>query len=211
MRFPRSKSEAAFLFSFDRLRAISEKLYFWTFTSESSCEDWQFARGWAYFQSRLRKRFDGGLCGLRVFQRFNGWGARHGELHCHAVVNQWVYVRTLRYLARGTGIGQVMKVLEAKSGLEDYLARYMSREGRLEGIRSWARIGCWDHCRVRDVECGGDEANLLRLCYAQFRGNPRAWILARGEFERIRAKGLPNSATHWCSDNVAPGQLNTAS
>src|ERR1035438_6817742 len=50
MRFPRSKSEAAFLFSFDRLRAISEKLYFWTFTSESSCEDWQFARGWAYFQ-----------------------------------------------------------------------------------------------------------------------------------------------------------------
>jgi hypothetical protein len=186
MKYPLTKSQAAFLFSFDRLQAISNQLYFWTFTASTSSHDWEFSHAWHYFQKRLDRYYDSSLFGLRVFERHPGPGPREGELHCHCVVNLKVSIWNAKRLARGSGIGQIMWVRKAWPGLNDYLAKYLNKQRKLTGIRSWARFGMWDHCTVNGVEVNSAETRLYKSVYTEFRGSQHAWINTRVKVAKIK-------------------------
>jgi hypothetical protein len=184
-----NKTQAAFLFSYDRLREISDRLYFWTFTGNTACTDLQFTHAWHLFLRRLNKNYYGELFGLRVFERHPGDGERSGLLHCHCVVNLRLAIDVVKRLAVGSGIGRVMWVNESWDGLDGYLSKYLTKEHKLgHRIRSWAKFGYWDHCRVGSVVMESHEADLFRFTYLMFKGQKGAWAKTRAEVERIKTQ-----------------------
>jgi hypothetical protein len=189
-----TKSAAAFALSFDILRKITEgPLYFWTFTAEDLSHDVQFCWAWKIFMRLLNHRYRGSVCGLRVFERHVGDGLRHGRLHAHVVCNRYLRISELKRLARNTGIGQVMWVKKAWDGLDDYLSKYMTKEGRLRGVRQWAAFGHWDHCPVSRVIVESEEANLYRSVAAQLKleRQTHIWTKTKGLVEQILRERHP--------------------
>lgn len=210
-----TKSEAAFRLSFRKLQEENRKLYFWTFTAEHVETDRRFASAFHLFwDGRLRNRLPADFAALRVFQHHEGDGERSGLLHAHMVCNARLPVTELRRLAYGTGIGQVMDVRRAKRGLEDYLCRYMARDGGLFGIRTWAKLGYWEHCRKTDIEVHSRDADFFRAVmrltgdWAQTRlicFRFSEWARSSGEisFKTLREKILENPEWADLHDAVA--------
>ena len=187
-----SKRRFAFYQSFERLWALSSEHYFWTFTPDGHVCDEGFLMGWKLFLDRWRYRRGGTLpCGLRVFEPFQS-----GELHAHAVINEWVSVNLLRDLARNTNIGPVMQVRRAWSGDAHYLAKYMTKTQRRLASRRrvWAKFGPWAHCRVRDVQVGGAYAELMRFAYQVVapiaKSQKRRWFEAKLLGEQLHRRWL---------------------
>ncbi len=170
-----TKSEAAFRFSFRTLVQRNPKIYFWSFTAADPMPDWQFADAWHRFWSAVYRRVRFDFEGLRTFEPHMGHGERRGFLHAHMVCNERLPVADLRALARGTGIGPMMKVERADAGLEDYLCKYLTKSFSRPGSRCWAKLGDWEHTRKCDIVVESREANFFRACYKL----TRRWDLAR--------------------------------
>jgi len=152
--------------------------------------DDEFKRSWAHFQNRLRKTFGEGLCGLRVFERHFGGGARHGTLHCHCVLSHRIPVRVVRRLARGTGMGR-MQVVACGEGSAEYLCKYLGKDiGLGSGLRRWARLGGWDAVKVGDIVDESATARLFRALLGRRIGSPGAFKQAKADFEVLtRGRG----------------------
>jgi len=158
------KGQYAFAATFETFWARPGRKYFWTFTPDGYMGDKEFSTSWHRFMTRLNAwgcEYD--WAGLRVFEPFQS-----GFLHCHAVFDYRFPVRAMRRLAEHTGIGRI-HVRRAVATDGSYLEKYIRKEnGRLgSGIRQWAKLGDWQHTRVKDVEIISDQAALFRYLYTQ--------------------------------------------
>ena len=160
-----TKSEAAWRMSCDTLsKRNPDGLYFWTFTPWCVMADWQFARAWRRLEQRLWKKMPvwwEGIEGLRVFEPFDS-----GFLHCHALLNKYINVDSMRRWKVNTGIGRI-HVRRAREGDGDYLAKYLAKAGGklASRVRMWGKIGDWQHTRKNRVVIESDEACHLRAAY----------------------------------------------
>lgn len=123
--------------------------------------DKDFSRAWFRF---LRRWADWGCasdwCGLRVFEPFQS-----GYLHCHCLVDYRFPIDAMRRMALMTGIGR-MHVRRAWQGDGCYLGDYMQKTGfRLPGVKSWAKLGNWEHVRKNDLRL--ETEFTARLSYLQ--------------------------------------------
>ena len=190
LAFPITKSRAAFLFSAQRLAEISRRLYFWTFTWE---EEWLaleiYRRSWNRFTTALQRRTKADFAALRVWEEHQGG---HG-LHVHMLANERLDVNLVRVLAKRAGIGRI-NVRRAVQRDAEYLAKYMTKRGKIRGVRQWAALGNWQHTKVSDVEVESDDGKLLRTIYrspaVQALPTRRRWGEARRIFFQFMRAGM---------------------
>jgi len=156
---PHRKVEVAFLMSMKMLYESSKNTYFWTLTPAWAMGDNAFSRvirrvlrKWAY------RGYPVGFRAIRVFEPF-----KSGYLHCHFVTNTRIGVREMRRICEGTGIGRI-DVRRCNTGVADYLCKYLRKDNRLPGLRTWAKWGKWEHVRVNNVEIDSQETRLMKWC-----------------------------------------------
>jgi len=179
-----SKSKAAFEFSFEKLVARNNQLYFWTFTPEVKVSDWRFSSYWNRFSRNLfRYCLEVGFEGLRVFERWED-----GFLHAHLVCNHRLPVRYVRLLAGNTGIGW-MHASPAKARAGSYMAKYLGKQFRdnehSQHIRQWAALGNWPYTRVGDVETRSHDIDLLRHFMPRYKGERGAFFKAHARVRDV--------------------------
>jgi len=156
-----NKSEAAFVFSAERLFEENERVYFWTFTFQELMPDWYYSRVWSEFVNRLGNYYGGSLRGIKVVELHQSHG-----IHYHVLFSERVPVAEVRRLAQRVGIGRV-HVRRADRGAIPYLRKYLAKqfkgEHRLHGACArWGTVGGFRGCRVRDVEVNSTFHTVLR-------------------------------------------------
>lgn len=146
-----TRSEAAFLFSAERLFDQEPELYFWTFTWKDVMPDWYYANSWSRFVDKLSYMYGGTLRGLKVVELHK----QHG-IHYHCLLNKRVWVGEVRRVAERFGLGRV-HVKRADRGAITYLSKYLSKQfiskNKLHArVGRWGTIGGFRSCKVKDVE-----------------------------------------------------------
>lgn len=155
-----TRSQAAFLFSVDRLFSLNVPVYFWTFTFKEVYDESDYAWRWTAFLKGLeyahRNRSGrGSLRGLRVVELHK----THG-LHYHMLLaggrgrgKHPLSVHIVRRVGKRFGIGIVDVQKCYDKGVGGYLAKYLAKERRFGSrIRAWGTVGSFLQCRCKDVE-----------------------------------------------------------
>jgi len=148
-----TRSQAAFVFSVERLFGIGRSVYFWTFTFKRVYDESDYSWRWTSFVKAIEyahgnRRGRGKMFGLRVVEPHE----THG-LHYHALLNFRLSVDIVRRVGARFGIGRVDVVKCEDSGVGGYLAKYLAKSSRWGSrVRSWGTIGGFLACRCKDVE-----------------------------------------------------------
>jgi len=148
-----TRSQAAFVFSVERLFAMGKPVYFWTFTFKRVYDETDYAWRWTSFVKAIEyahcnRRGRGRMFGLRVVEPHESHG-----LHYHALLNFRLSVHIVRRVGVRFGIGRVDVIRCEDSGVGLYLAKYLAKSKRFGSrVRSWGVIGGFLACRCSDVE-----------------------------------------------------------
>lgn len=100
--------------------------------------------------------------GVRVVEDHPGG---HG-LHYHWVIRGRVSVNVIRRLATKAGFGRIhVDPDPCTPWVAPYLAKYLTKQSRIAGIRSWSCIGDYDGIKTRDIEVQSRSIHVYRLAY----------------------------------------------
>ncbi len=194
-----TRSEAAFLFSCDRL-ALQGRLYLWTFTFAEVLDLVDTRKRWNHLLTLIRRKWPE-VCGLRVFELHK----EHG-LHVHVLTNKRIDVNECRLLSKRSGWGRI-HVERIPKEKTPYLAKYLSKE-RPQAFRRWrlwAGFGKkWDWTKVAQIQVESLFANVARGLRDSFR-----WKGNRDYHERklmIEAV-VENTILHGWTPGLGPGGL----
>jgi len=146
MAFIMSKAQYAFLRSAEVFFEQYRTVYLWTFTFKRVHADWRCQRAWFLLMRDLQDMEGKSLRGLRVAELH----AEHG-IHYHVLVNTRLGVAMVRRMAQRYGFGRIHVTRCNKNGAA-YLAKYLTKEGRIPNIRRFGTIGGQFHVRVNDVK-----------------------------------------------------------
>lgn len=160
LKYPVSKSHAAFLMNVDNMYAKWKKVYMWTFTFAKFQPDWRAMERWKEFQMKLVGTVKGPgkyplLVGLRVVEVHPGrnfHGLSHG-LHFHCLFNTRVCVHWVRRVARKFDFG-IVDVREVTQEEARYIGKYLTK-GQPElskGARRWGTINWPAAVKVTNIE-----------------------------------------------------------
>lgn len=141
-----NKIQFAFKCSVEELFRRYRRCYFWTFTLPHVESDWVAQRMWDRAKVTLCNFCGGTLKGIRVVEIHPGG---HG-LHWHCILNQRVDVRVLRSKLSALGFGR-MRVKPCNKQTALYLSKYLTKQGKIYGIRRWGGIGGYDLTKVSDI------------------------------------------------------------
>jgi len=133
------------------------------------------------FLDTLRKYTSDAFCGVRVFERH----PNRGGLHVHMLCNERFYVGLARRLAAHCGLGRVLHVRLATLQDAEYVAKYVTKDEKIFGVRQWASFGDWESCRNRDLTFTSKGATRRRDCYK----------IAEGDNHRARWANASRMAT----------------
>jgi hypothetical protein len=158
---PYNRSHAAFLFSAEMLAEQSGWLYFWTFTWARRLELEEYRRTWNQFSTLLQRHSSPDFKGLRHWERH----PRGHGLHVHMLTNERIDVNLVRQLTVRCGLGKVVHVRRGSLKDAKYMSKYMTKSGRIKGVRMWAALGHWEHSLVKNVRDKSKEADFYRKIY----------------------------------------------
>jgi len=161
------------------IRSYPGDCYFWTFTSGQVVPDHWFANMHSRLvcivknmAARETRSSDGGTIpknwgGVRVIEVHPDG---HG-LHSHWVVRGRYPWELMQRAALKAGLGKVVWVDPdpATKATAYYLASYMTKEGKLHGIRQWANIGTYDGIGKRDIEIDSDRIREIKAWQFYYR------------------------------------------
>jgi hypothetical protein len=160
LRYPVSKSHAAFLMTVRQLFTDYPKIYFWTFTFKAVYHDWQYSGLWARIIKEVAYHYrgEGFFCGVRVLEAHK----EHG-LHYHALLNVRIPVEMVRRIGERWGLGRI-HVQRATPESAFYLGKYLTKdETKLyRGIARWATVGGYCGVKVKDVELRSNAVDAVR-------------------------------------------------
>jgi len=197
---PHRKKEVAFLMSMKMIFESSPKCFFWTLTPAWPMGDNAFARAVNRFckkwQNHMREAHGlekagghGDFEAIRVFEPF-----KSGFLQCHFVCNQRLPVREVRRIAEGTGIG-IVDVRVCNPGVAGYLCKYLRKEHALNGIRTWAKWGNWQHVQINNIEVDSFESRLMKWCRIEAAYELRSTMsMTTGQINRVFIKKSKSQA-----------------
>lgn len=155
-----TRSQAAFTLSALKLFDEHPRVYFWTFTMTKCVADWRAMQAWMYGWQRVYDWYGTYVFGLRVVEAHK----KHG-LHFHMLqAGLRMSVHVVRKAMKPFGFGRI-HVVKADRGSILYLCKYLTKDNDLlKGARSWASVGGFGHCPVRNVEMDSMfHRNLKRL------------------------------------------------
>jgi hypothetical protein len=159
---PWGRSQIAFLKSAEVLESCTGQLYFWTFTwKEKDLPIPEYRRTWNRFTVALRRRLPLGFKALRVWERHPGG---HG-LHVHMLSTIRMDLGMVRLLLERAGMGIVCHVAKAQTGCAKYLAKYLTKQGRIRGVKQWSKLGKWQHVLCGSIVFKSKEADFFRNIY----------------------------------------------
>lgn len=166
------RERAAFLMSVEELFALAKQqgrqVYFWTFTWAEPMAYWCYGPSWHRFSRWLVRDYTSDdFAALRVWERHP---QGHG-LHVHMLCNERLDVNHMRQGAVHFGLGYVLHVRKAIPKDAGYLSKYMTKDGRIPGVRQWAKLGNWEHVKCCDLEFHSKEADHFRAVNALFRAH----------------------------------------
>lgn len=157
-----------------------KKCYFWTFTWPTPMSYWCYSKSWDRFVDLLNRNYTSEeFMAVRVWERH----PEHGGLHIHMLCNERLYVGLMRRLARHCGLGFVLHVAPVRDGyvvpgglkvgpsvsVARYMSKYMTKDGAIDGLRLWGKLGQWEHVKCSDLEFRSKEADAFRSANAFFR------------------------------------------
>lgn len=188
-----TKSKSAYFMSAiafaQYLNDVGSPGYLWRFTTREKLPDWRYAPIWRRFikdVADLYRHDDVPLGGLRVLERHDGGGPRHGNLHYHAVVDKRIPADIVWKIGERYGIGhmEVEQVRDVTGHLR-YLAKYLGKQniqGRGCRLKSWGTIGFapWAVKRA-EIRIVNDSTRLLKKV--------EAWGLKVGRGDALRIWG----------------------
>lgn len=198
-----TKSRAAFEFN---VQHLGPQLNFWTFTLRRVHALADARRLWKNLQNALARAFPD-LQAVRVFELHPGG---HG-LHVHLVTPDYLRVEAVRavlYKMEGVPWGR-LHVEKVSSGIERYLAKYLTKQHRARSLRSvrlWAVINARAFgdklSKVKNIVINTPFSFCWRAAQRAFR-----WEGRRGFVERWRtAKRLEMlSIVSACAPGKWPG------
>jgi hypothetical protein len=86
-------------------------------------------------------------------------------MHVHMLSNLRMDLRMVRFLLRRAGMGIVCHVRIVGKGYALYMSKYMTKEGRIKGVKQWSKLGKWQHVLCGDLVFILKDADLLRNIY----------------------------------------------
>jgi hypothetical protein len=106
--------------------------------------------------------------GVRVFEEHPGG---HG-LHAHWVLRGRMDWYLVQRCALRAGFGKIVHVnpRPVTPKVAHYLANYLTKNGKLHGVRSWANIGTYDGIGKRDIVITSKRIERIKALQAYFRG-----------------------------------------
>jgi len=180
------KTQAAFSLCALKLFAEHPRVFFWTFTFTNCIPDAWAMNQWNMMWRELSNWHGAMIMGLRVVEPHE-W---HG-LHFHCLLAPRMSVHVVRRCAKRFGFGRI-HVKRADHGSILYLAAYLTGErGLTKGARSWARIGGFKGCTVRNVEV---DSIFHRNIKSLTKGKRMHYLYAR---EVYRNTVLYGKASQW--------------
>lgn len=174
---------------FDQAKRDKKQVYFWTFTWPLAMSYWCYTRSWRKFTDLLWKQYTSEeFAGLRIWERH----PVHGGLHVHMLCNERLYVGLMRRLARHCGLGFVLHVRKARADDGQYMAKYMTKDGSIDGMRMWGKLGNWEHIKCGDLEFQSKEADKFRFVNGILRARgmsaAEAYNMTRVELSRDNSR-----------------------
>jgi len=182
------RSALACWWSIYYLRSVASPCYLWTFTAGQVMPHHWFALAHSRFLTKVKnaavrgtKGSDGGTIprnwgGVRVIEEHPGG---HG-LHSHMVLRGRMPWHLLQSLAVESGLGRVVHVdpRPVSEAMGYYLASYLAKNGKIEGIRQWANVGTWDGIGKRDIVIESDRIKEIKAWQTYWRGKGRTRYVA---------------------------------
>jgi len=173
-----TKSGIACYMSIIRLIQESESrgipCYMWTLTFAKTYPDsWcgnMHSRLTKYMSHSVQSGEIPEFAGVRVVEEHPGG---HG-LHYHWVLRGKVSLAIVRRNAKRAGFGHVFiarderrRFRKCDAGAAGYLAKYLTKNEKLHGVRAWACIGSYDGSKTKDIEDESQSAKVFRDAYRE--------------------------------------------
>lgn len=181
--------------------------YLWTLTFADVVPDsWagnMHSRLVAYMRNSVRDGHIPEFAGVRVVEEHPGG---HG-LHYHWVLRGKVSLAVVRSNAKRAGFGHVFIARDSNRrfrkvdvGAAGYLAKYLTKNEKLHGVRSWACIGTYEGSKTRDIEFASKSVDVFRTAYAEakFNGLPRASCFNAGIIAQRRHDACDDTGGDGC-------------
>lgn len=160
-----------------RLIAYYSPCYLWLVTSETPLHDAEFSERHSEMMRTLNHwsraarpmvRPDWG--GIRVFERHpNRIG---NSLHSHLVLRGRMEFAVMKRAARRAGLGNIWRHPDACTlGTASYLCKYLRKEVKIKGVRTWATVGTFQGMRCRDLEYISERSTAIKQIAAINRAN----------------------------------------
>lgn len=199
------RSALACWWSISHLVRTASPCHLWTFTSAEVVPDNYFGNmhrtlvanvgNWA---KREKKSSDGGTIpknwgGVRVFELHP---KGHG-IHAHWVVRGYMPWELMQKAAMQAGLGKIVHVDPEPVSIKAayYLAKYLTKEDKLRGVRQWSNIGTYEGIGKRDVSVESarlDRIKALSLFYrSQGKHRYTAYRLALQEVDDSETGSTP--------------------
>jgi len=112
-----------------------------------------------------------GFAAVRVIEEHPGG---HG-LHYHWIVKGRMPINRVRLRAEQCGFGRINIAQDKKTGrvkvcdvgAAGYLAKYLTKNEKLPGVRAWACLGRYKGVATKDIEFRSKEADVFRAAYRE--------------------------------------------
>jgi len=173
------RSALACWWSLSHLIRTASPCYLWTFTTAEVVPDNFFGNMHRRLTCKIKdmanrktKSSDGGTIpknwgGVRVFELHPGG---HG-IHAHWVVRGYMPWELMQRAAIQAGLGRIVHVdpdpVSPRAAY--YLAKYLTKQTKLSGVRQWANIGTWEGIGKRDVTIESPRIEKIKALTALYR------------------------------------------
>lgn len=151
------------------------KCYMWTLTfkqtyPDSWCGNMHRSLVRSIRDANRAGKLPDGFAGVRVTEDHPGG---HG-LHFHWIVRGRLPLNVVRHCAKRAGFGHVFiardehgRFRPVDAGAAGYVAKYLTKNTKLHGIRGWACIGDYEGTKTTDVEFDSESHRVFRAAYRE--------------------------------------------
>jgi len=177
--------------------------YLWTFTTVKPYPDHYFGNMHGNLtlamKDESRKFSTGGKIpndwgGVRVFEVHEK--RKGGGLHAHWVMRGRMDWYTVSECAKRAGLGRVhVDPKPVTMRVAYYVASYLTKNGKLHGVRQWSNIGTYDGIGKRDIEMDSDRIRDIKAWQLLFRGRGDHRYLAYRKALQMVDEGIPLPGT----------------
>jgi len=149
------RSGLACWFSLVHLIRTRSPCYLWTITAPDVIPDSWFGRAFRKFILEIHHAQEKGFFrqdwgGVRVYEVHEKRAG--GGLHVHWVVRGYMDYWTVRKASDWAGFGRIdVNPKPVTPRVCYYLANYLTKNGKIRGVRQWGNIGTYDGIGKRDI------------------------------------------------------------